>query len=257
LFDKAFRGGIIGKEYICLESATSTNDAAMDLGKQREDPEGIIVIAETQSRGRGRLGRDWISPPGVNLYFTVLLKPPFHPNEANFITLMTAVAVVTAIREYTGADAKIKWPNDIMVNGKKAGGVLVEMKSGGDRIKFLCIGIGLNVNMPLDALPDDIRLLSTSLMQETGQLLDRVKVFGAILLEMEKSYKILLSGDKRAIIHQWIRLNCTVGHEIAARAGERIISGMAEGISDKGELIIRAASGKVETLSSGEVTIRN
>lgn len=248
------KGDIIGREIIYLESATSTNDVAGEIGQQRENPEGIVVIADAQTSGRGRLGRAWISPPGVNLYFTVLLKPPFPPAEASFITLSTAVAVAVAVREYTGITAEVKWPNDIMINNKKAGGILVELKSVRNGIRLLSVGVGLNVNMSLNE-PGDLTQLATSLISEKGEPVDRIGLLGVILAEMEKTYKILLSGDKGVLISEWIRLNCTLGREVIAKGRERVISGTAENITDNGGLIIRTPSGGVETLNAGEVTV--
>ncbi|MBI5100123.1 MAG: biotin--[acetyl-CoA-carboxylase] ligase [Nitrospirae bacterium] len=254
-FDTVFHGDIIGKEIIFLESTTSTNDVAMKTGRKRENPEGIVVIADSQTHGKGRLGREWVSPPGVNLYFTVLLRPPFPPGEASILTLTAAVAVVSAIRNYTGVNAGIKWPNDILVNGKKAGGILLEMKAAKNRINLLAAGIGLNVNMPLYELPEDITSLSTSLKMETGESVDRVRLFGKILAEIENTYKILLNGNKRALINEWIRLNSTLTKKVTVKSPDKIISGLAENINDNGELIIRLPDGKTETVNAGDVTI--
>jgi BirA family biotin operon repressor/biotin-[acetyl-CoA-carboxylase] ligase len=250
-----FKGEIIGREVIYFDSITSTNDKAFEIGMQKENPEGIIIIADAQSRGKGRLDRGWISPPGVNLYFSVVLKPPFSPKESSILTLAAAVAVVAAIREYTGLNAHIKWPNDILINGKKTGGILMEMKSYKDRINLLVVGTGINVNMPLDAFTKDIRGFATSLKIESGSSVDRVKLLRQILAEMENAYKILLNSNKRALINEWLRLNCTIGNEVAVRDQARVISGIANGINDKGELLVRLKSGKIETVSAGEVTI--
>jgi len=250
-----FHGDIIGKEIICLETATSTNDVAMELAVQRENPEGIVVIADTQTKGRGRFGRTWISPPGVNFYFTVILRPPIPPHEAALITLMAAVAVVSAIREYTGLKAGIKWPNDILINGKKAGGILSEMKSARGRISFMAVGIGLNVNMSINDFPEEISALSTSLKIESGEPFDRVELLGKIFAELERTYKILLQGNKRALINDWIRLNSTLGSNVIVKNHDRIISGIAENINDNGELLVRLPSGEMEIVTAGEVTI--
>jgi len=253
--DTLFHGDIIGKEIIFLETATSTNDVAIETGMRRENPEGLVIVADSQSHGKGRLGRKWISPPGVNLYFTVLLRPLFPPGEASILTLTAAVAVVSAIRNYTGVNAGIKWPNDILINGKKAGGVLLEMKAADNRINLLAVGIGLNVNMSPDELPEDIKSLSTSIKIETGEYVDRGKLLGKILAEIENTYKILLNGNKRALINEWIRLNFTLGNKVTVRNYERVISGIAENINDSGELVIRLPSGERETVSGGDVTI--
>ncbi|RJQ19999.1 MAG: biotin--[acetyl-CoA-carboxylase] ligase [Nitrospiraceae bacterium] len=253
--DAIYRGEIIGKEIIFLESATSTNDVAMSIGRQRKDPEGIVVIAEEQSQGRGRLGREWISPPGVNLYFTVLLRPPFPPREAPVFTLAAAASVVSAIRDYAGIRAGIKWPNDILIGKKKAGGILLEMKAHEGKIELLLIGIGLNVNMPLSGFPDDLRPLSTSLGIEGGKPIDRAGLLCRILEEMEASYNILLTGDKRTLINQWLRLNFTIGNKVKVQNQDRVITGIAENINDRGELLLKLPDGTIETLNSGDVTI--
>ena len=253
--DAIFQGDIIGKEIIFLETATSTNDVAMELAAQRENPEGIVVIADTQTKGRGRFGRTWISPPGVNFYFTVILRPSIPPHEAALITLMAAVAVVSAIREFTGLKAEIKWPNDILINGKKTGGILSEMKSASSRISYLAVGIGINVNMSLNDFPEDISALSTSLKIESGEIFDRVELLGKIFAELERTYKILLKGNKGALINDWLRLNSTLGNKVIVKNHDRIISGIAENINDSGELIIRLPSGETETVSAGDVTI--
>jgi BirA family biotin operon repressor/biotin-[acetyl-CoA-carboxylase] ligase len=130
-FNKTYRGDIIGSEVIVLESAVSTNDVALEIGRDRDEHEGIALIADEQTGGRGRFHRRWISPPGVNLYCSVILKPDFVSADVQLVTLAAAVAVAFAIREHAGINAEIKWPNDILVNNRKVCGILVEMRSGG------------------------------------------------------------------------------------------------------------------------------
>ncbi|GBD96439.1 bifunctional ligase/repressor BirA [bacterium BMS3Abin06] len=250
-----FKGGIIGREIIFFESVPSTNDKAFEIGQQKENPEGIVVIADSQTCGKGRLGRRWISPPGVNLYFTVLLKPPFPLKESFILALAAAVAATTAIRKYTGLDARIKWPNDILINNRKSCGILTEMKSGKDRINLMAVGIGVNVNMLPDAFTDDIKPFTTSLKIESGLSFERDKLLREILAELEKAYKNLLTGNKRALINDWLRLNCTIGNEISVQSRTGIISGIAAGINDNGELLVRPSSGEIERVSAGDVTI--
>lgn len=251
----AFKGEIIGREIIYLESTASTMDTAIEIGSQRNDPDGIVVIADSQTGGRGRLGRCWISPPGVNLYFSVLLKPAMPLKELSLITLAAGVAVASAIRKYTGLRAEIKWPNDILIKGKKAGGILTESRAEGDRVRLLVLGIGINVNMPLNLLGSDIEGASTSLKSETGTSVDRAGLFSAILSELENYYKILLNGDKRALINEWLSLNSTIGKSIRVQNCHMVLSGVAEALNDEGELILRLASGETKTVSAGDVTI--
>ena len=251
----AFRGDIIGRETIFLETTTSTNDAAFQAGRLRQDPEGMVVVADSQTAGRGRFGRRWVSPPGVNLYFTVLLRPPLEPREVSLVTLSAGTAAASAIREFTGMKAEIKWPNYIIKKKKKTGGILVEMRTGIRRINLIAAGIGINVNMTPEALPEDVRPLTTSLKAESGRTVDRAGLFARILDKLEQSYKILLNGDKRALINEWLRLNFTMGKKIRVRAPHGTISGIAAGINARGELMIRLSSGEVRTVRAGDVTV--
>ncbi len=254
-----FEGNIIGREIIFYEETGSTNERALKIGGLSRQGKGIlegtVIIADAQGQGRGRFGRCWVSPPHVNLYFTVLLEPPFSPGEASILTLMAAVAVVSAIREYVGLNAVIKWPNDILIRNKKVGGILTEMKSDIDRINFVAVGIGVNVNMSLNMLPGDMRLFTTSLKEEKGEPIRRVELLGVILAKFEYWYKTLLQGRRRALINEWRRLDSTTGNRIRVKTNDRIISGLAKGISDDGRLIIKLLSGAEKKVYAGEVTI--
>lgn len=254
-FNKTYRGDIIGKEVIVLESAVSTNDIALEIGRDRDKPEGIVIIADEQTGGRGRFHRRWISPPGVNLYCSVILDPASVSGDVQLVTLAAAVAVASAIREDAGINAEIKWPNDILVNSRKVCGILVEMRSMGGSPRLLIVGIGVNVNMHMDAFDDDLKGLATSLMIEKGHSLDRGSLFNGILSRLEGIYKILLNGDKAAVIHKWYRLNCTIGKKVSIRDQDSIITGIADGINDRGELLVRLSSGDIKTVSAGDVTI--
>jgi BirA family biotin operon repressor/biotin-[acetyl-CoA-carboxylase] ligase len=248
-------GEIIGREVIFFDSTGSTNDAAMKIAAERDDPEGIVVVADTQTGGRGRLGRNWVSPPGVNLYFTILLKPAFSPDEAPLLTLMAAVASVSAIRKVTGLEAGIKWPNDILVSGRKAGGILLEMKTDADMIRFVAIGIGINVNMDVEALPEEIRSLSTTLTKEGNIKVDRARLLENILTEAERLYKDVVAGKGSVILKEWREFSSMAGRQVSVQMHDKIISGIAEDIDDKGRLIVRLPSGGRETVSAGDVTI--
>ncbi len=262
-----FKGDIIGREMIFYEVTSSTNDRAMEIARQRNsgvDPgstsqrkgiDGIVIIADAQECGRGRFGRDWISPAGMNLYFTVLLEPAFSPKEASIVTLMASVAVVSAIREHVNQNVVIKWPNDILIGAKKIGGILTEMKTSGGSISFIALGVGINVNMPLNMLPDDIRSFAASLKAETGENINRVQLLGGVLTKLEYWYKILLEGRREALLNEWMILNSTIGNKVSVKTRGTVISGKAEGISNNGELLLRLSSGTLEKLCSGEVTI--
>ncbi|UCD35506.1 MAG: biotin--[acetyl-CoA-carboxylase] ligase [Nitrospiraceae bacterium] len=250
-----YQGEFVGREIIFLDSTTSTNDRALEIGQQRPEPGGIVVVADSQTSGRGRLGRVWISPPGVNLYFTILLNPPLPVQEASALSLAAPVAAASAIRDFAGLEATIKWPNDILLSGKKAGGILIEAKPREGGRSLFAVGMGINVNMRPGELPPEIAGLATSLMAEKGAALDRRGLLGALLASMEKTYKFLLQGNKRGLITEWIRLNSTLGRRVIVRDGKRTISGTAEGITGQGELSLRISSGEIETIRTGDVTI--
>jgi BirA family biotin operon repressor/biotin-[acetyl-CoA-carboxylase] ligase len=250
-----FHGDIIGSDIIFYESTTSTNDRAIEIGRNRDSPEGIVVIADSQTQGRGRLGRKWISPSGVNLYFSVILQPPFSQQESTILSLAAAASAVSAIKDYTGLNANIKWPNDILINGKKTGGILIEYKSGPGKTDMLVIGMGLNVNMTLDNLPDEIKPFSTSLMIEKGSDVHRIELFSKLLANLESSYKLLIKGDRQMLINTWADSVSTIGKEIQVKVKDQIITGTAEAITGSGGLMIRLPDGREEIVNAGEVTI--
>jgi BirA family biotin operon repressor/biotin-[acetyl-CoA-carboxylase] ligase len=250
-----FHGDIIGKDIIFYESTTSTNDSALEIGSKRDHPEGIVVVADSQTEGRGRLGRKWISPSGVNLYFSVILQPPFSKQESTILSLAAAASAVNAIRDYTGLNASIKWPNDILINNKKIGGILIESKSGLDKTDMLIIGMGINVNMTLETLPDDIMPIATSLMVEKGSKVDRAELLGKILADLESSYKSLIKGEKLTLIQKWADLVSTIGKDISVKIREQIITGNAKAVTESGGLLIRLPDGREETINAGDVTI--
>lgn len=267
VFEAAYRGKVIATEIHFHSLITSTNEEALRMGRMRKDPQGIVVIADAQSDGRGRLGRKWISPPGVNLYFTALLSPPFEEKDAPLLVLMAAVAVVTAIRRHTGLKAEIKWPNDILVKGKKTGGILLEKQSSREGKPLIALGIGINVNMPVEVVPPRMRSFLTSIREERGSDIVRVDLFREVLARIEDWYEVLLRGDRRVLLQEWSRLDSTCGRMITLEMmpsvtegkGEssepRRVTGMAGGIDADGRLVIRSSSGRVERFSGGDVTI--
>ncbi|MBI4690234.1 MAG: biotin--[acetyl-CoA-carboxylase] ligase [Nitrospirae bacterium] len=163
------KDGFIGTEIVFLESIDSTNTFAMGLAG-KGSPHGTVVIADTQTKGKGRSGRTWVSPPKGNLYMSIILRPEIEPKDATLLVIMAAVACAIAIKKTSGLRVKIKWPNDLMVSDKKLGGILTEMKSDFDRITFAVIGIGINVNMEIKDFPQDIRNIATSIREELGTL---------------------------------------------------------------------------------------
>jgi BirA family biotin operon repressor/biotin-[acetyl-CoA-carboxylase] ligase len=234
-----------------FETLDSTNDFAKELAS-REAPEGTVVVAETQTGGRGRLGREWNSPPGVGLYVSLVLRPMLPPMELPQITLTTAVAVVRAIRRVTGVAPGIKWPNDLLVNGKKLGGILTEMETESDRIRHVVIGLGLNVNNP--DFPPELAETATSLSQAVGGTLSRVDLLKAWLEEFEALYERFLNQGFPEILAEWKRHTVTLGRAVTVRQGPREISGQAVDVAPDGTLLIYTPGGEIVRVTSGEIT---
>jgi BirA family transcriptional regulator, biotin operon repressor / biotin---[acetyl-CoA-carboxylase] ligase len=233
-----------------FETLPSTNDLAKDLGA-RGAPEGTVVVAETQTQGRGRLGREWDSPPGVGLYVSLLLRPQLPPLELPQITLTTAVSMVRAVRRVTGVAPGIKWPNDLLLDGKKLGGILTEMESESDRIRYLVVGLGLNVNNP--GFPPELAGLATSLALATGRSFSRVQLLQAWLEEFERLYDRFLRQEFAEILEEWRRHAVTLGKRVTVRQGPREISGQAVDVAPDGALLLSMQSGEIVRVTSGEI----
>ncbi len=242
----------VGKELVLLPKIDSTNILAMELAL-KGSPEGTVVAAETQSRGKGRLGRTWISPKG-NLYLSVILRPMIPVHKAPLITMMGAVAVASAIRAICEVAAAIKWPNDILISGKKVSGLLTEMSAEQDRIRHIVLGIGVDVNMDMEALPPEVRVLSTSLAAETGKRINRTTLLQEILRSIECWYQAFLENPAK-VLREWQKLNVTLGSRIRVTGAGENLEGFAKGIDEDGRLIIRLDDGSARLVAAGDVSI--
>jgi BirA family biotin operon repressor/biotin-[acetyl-CoA-carboxylase] ligase len=234
-----------------FETLDSTNNLAKELAA-RGAPEGTVVVAEAQTGGRGRLGREWNSPPGVGLYVSLVLRPPLPPLELPQITLTTAVAVVRAVRRVAGLAPGIKWPNDLLLHGKKLGGILTEMETESDRIRHVVVGLGLNVNNP--GFPPELAATATSLTLATGGSFSRVNLLQAWLEEFEALYDRFLNQGFPEILAEWKVCTVTLGKAVTVRQGPREISGQALDVAHDGALLLRTASGEIIRVTSGEIT---
>jgi BirA family biotin operon repressor/biotin-[acetyl-CoA-carboxylase] ligase len=250
---KAEIKGGIGKEIFFYETVDSTNTVALDLAEKTI--EGAVIIADSQQKGRGRLGRKWESPPGVNIYMSIVLIPKIESKDATLITIMASVACATALRSITGLHVAIKWPNDLMVSDKKIGGILTELKTDRGRIISAIVGIGINVNAGIDTYPADVQEIATSLKNETGMSYSREIVISEILNEMDYWYKILNRMGKGIILLEWQKLTSTLGREVKVIVGKETFTGLAESIDSEGMLILRLPSGILKKISSGDLTI--
>jgi BirA family biotin operon repressor/biotin-[acetyl-CoA-carboxylase] ligase len=243
---------VMGKKIHFLSEVASTNTLAMEMAAEGT-PEGTVVIAETQTSGKGRLGRKWISPKG-NLYLSVVLRPKIPMHKAPLITLTGAVAVASAIRTTCGLEAGIKWPNDILISGKKACGLLTEMSAEQDRIRHVVLGIGVDVNMEISELPPEVRLLTTTLAAEAGAKINRIALLQQVLQDLERWYQKLLIHDMD-VLEEWKKLNMTVGNRITVSGAGEALEGLAQGIDRDGRLIVRLDDGTIRTVAAGDVTI--
>jgi BirA family biotin operon repressor/biotin-[acetyl-CoA-carboxylase] ligase len=244
----------IGSEIVFFQVIGSTNTAAAGLAAKGQR-EGTVIIADSQTEGRGRRGRTWVSPAGKNLYLSIIVRPGISPREASILTLMSAVACASAIQRLSSVPVSIKWPNDLMMADKKIGGILTEMKADADSINYAVIGIGININLDSSDMPNSIRETATSVMLQTGLLQSRTEYALEIIKSMDYWYNILLESGKCPIIESWQRLSSTTGRPVTVTTGEVQLTGLAEGIDSEGLLILRLGDHSVMKISSGDVTI--
>jgi len=248
------KGRRIGRDIRVFEQTTSTNDIIEKLARDGV-PEGAVVFAEAQTHGRGRLGRPWTSPAKKGLWFSILLRPDLRPQAATQLTVASATALRNAIEQHTGIKAEIKWPNDILISGKKVAGILTELSAELDRIKYVLVGIGVDVNLDLVDFPSQIRAQATSLKLELGKPVARAELAAAILQEMDRQYGRVLDGEFSAVASEWEQHCTTLGQRVAIRLGERRVCGCAESLGEDGALLLRTDHGHLERIVGGDVTI--
>jgi len=241
---------ILGKEVISYNKLGSTNDLAYELA-EKNAKEGTVVFAEEQTKGKGRHGRNWVSPPKSGIYFSVILKPAIPPSEIPRITLLSAVSVAKAIRAASGLEAMIKWPNDVLVHGKKLCGILTEMKAEQDKIDFVIVGIGINVNAAIKNLPKG----ATSIKEELHAAISRVELARKILEILDENYLKFKKEGFDPIIDEWKALTEMLGARIKISLPNRTFEGLAHDIDADGSLLVRLDSGIVEKVSSGDVVM--
>ncbi len=232
----------LGQTIRLLDETPSTNTAALALSRDRA-PHGTVVVAERQTAGRGRLRREWFSPSGGNLYCSVLLRRTIAPHVRerwlSWIPLITGVAAARGIRRVTGLDPCLKWPNDILVGGKKAGGVLCETTGAGEATPCVVIGIGINVNTAVEDFPEEFREQATTLASEAGVLIDRATLLAAVLLELETRSEALAAGQDPDLAREYSGLCSTLGQRVrVSLIGGTTHEGRASTIGSDGSLHI-------------------
>ncbi|MEN6318801.1 MAG: biotin--[acetyl-CoA-carboxylase] ligase [Syntrophaceae bacterium] len=246
-----------GKRGIVYFSETDSTNIRAKLIANDGAPEGTVVVAEKQTQGRGRRGRRWFSPPGDGIYTSIILRPLLSPNEAPKLTLLASVAVAEAILSMTSLNVNIKWPNDILVNGRKIAGILTEISTEMDKIDYVVIGVGLNVNTPWESFPPDIRGRATSILTETGRPFPRIVLLRAYLEWLEIYYETLNSKGFQPVMNRWKNLADIIGRRISVEMIDRVSTGEVLDVDKDGFLLLRDTEGAIERIISGDVTLLN
>ncbi|MGA8943871.1 MAG: biotin--[acetyl-CoA-carboxylase] ligase [Thermoactinomyces sp.] len=244
-----------GQQIEYVYSTPSTQILAHKLAKDGA-PEGTVVVAEEQVEGRGRMGRFWYSPPETGIWMSLILRPPIPLVDASHLTLLASVAVRAAIEKETGLKIRIKWPNDLLIDGKKVCGILTELRGEHDQIHYVIMGIGMNVNVNESDFPIELRKTGTSLAMESGRIIHRASLVASILGELEQTYFTYLQEGFSTIRERWEQGAGMLGEIITARTAQGSVTGIAERINEQGALLIRTSSGTVPVYSA-EIDLHN
>ncbi len=245
---------VIGHQIHYYKEIGSTNDEAFRLGSAGA-PHGTALIAEGQSAGKGRMQRIWHSPPGVNVYTSVIVRPSFEPARAPQLSIAAGVAVAETLEAYCPGRIALKWPNDAQIGGKKVCGILSQMKMKASDIDFVVLGIGINVNLASEQFPPDIREIATSIAVETGRKTDLDSLINRLYENLTKWYSTLVSRGFEPVRQAWLGLAPMIGQAVSIRFGEEEVSGTAEGIDDDGSLILKTPTNEILRASAGDATI--
>ncbi len=245
---------VLGKtDIVCLQSVDSTNTIAKELALDHA-PEGTLVVAETQTAGRGRKGRSWLSPEADGIYASLILRPAIEPADAFKFTLIAGVATAEAILAETNIPVCIKWPNDILTDGKKIAGILAEISMETDMVDYIILGLGMNINTPPESFAPELKEIASSLLIAAGQPFSRLRLIRSFLLQMETYYNMFTEQGFSSILERWKALSNTVGREISVDVIGKTHRGLVKDIDHDGRLILEDPSGKSHHLISGDVT---
>ena len=249
---KRLKGGVFGKRVHHFFKTDSTNRVAMELGYAGE-PEGAVVLAEEQTAGRGRAGRSWHSERGAGLYVTLLLRPKLSPVQAPLLTMLAGLSAHTAVLAQTGLAAELKWPNDLLINGKKFGGILTEMHAEPNAVRFVIIGIGINVNQ--EKFPGELAATATSLRRETRRSYSRLEFLVKLLAHFETDYNRFLREGAPYVVERFELISSFAsGRRVRVETGTETYSGTTDGLSPEGLLIVKRDSGVSATVIAGDVS---
>ncbi|MHB9094124.1 MAG: biotin--[acetyl-CoA-carboxylase] ligase [Eubacteriales bacterium] len=249
------KSSVLGKKIVYRETVGSTNELAKELA-QKGAQQGTVVIAEEQTGGKGRMGRIWYSPAGQGLWFSVILRPRISPVDATKLTLVCAVAVANAVREITGLAAGIKWPNDILIDNRKAAGILTEMSAEIDKVNYMVLGIGINVNFNSKTVPSDLAGIAMSLDEQTNTKISRIDLLAAVLNNLDMLYQDFTQGKFAAILSAWKEMSVTLNRWVKVVSPNTVDEGIAFDIDDEGILILMKKDGSMKRILSGDVSLR-
>ena len=244
----------LGKNIKHFDDLVSTNIEAKQLAASGAE-EGTIVVSEAQNGGRGRLSRGWYSPAHKGIWFSIILRPVLLPQDAPKCTLMAAVAITKAIDKITGIKCGIKWPNDILYNGKKLVGILTEMNAEMEGINYIVIGTGINVNIAKDEVPEELKDIVMSLSQIAGERIDRLALLAEMLVQLEVIYDEALTNGFGKILEEWRKYSITLGQEVNVIGSDKTFAGLAMDIDADGALLVKTET-EVKRVLAGDVSIR-
>ncbi len=243
---------ILGCEVISFIQTSSTNDVAMELAAKGAK-EGTIIVAENQTRGRGRREKKWLCPMGTSILASIILHPQIEIKKAGILTLLSAVSVARAIHNLTNLQAFIKWPNDVVINNKKVCGILAETRLDKDKINFIVIGMGINVNIHKSQMPKEIEEIATSLSIELGNDISRVYLLQEVLRQLEERYIRLKNGEFEKLIDEWRTLSNTLGSSVEVSMQDRIFRGHVLDIDEDGVLVLELSNGSIQRIYNDDL----
>lgn len=232
----------------------STNLYALRLARERAE-EGEVVVADGQTQGRGRHGRSFFSPQGVNLYISVILRPQIPALRVPQLTLVAGVAVAETVESFCRLKPSLKWPNDTLLNGRKVSGILTEMETQGSQVSFVVSGIGVNLNCPREVFPEELREKATSVFVETGQEVDRAAFTAELLGRLEERYFLFLRQGFVMLRHLWENYSYLTGKRVVVDEAGRRVEGKATGLDEDGALVLEGEEGIHHRILAGDVAV--
>jgi BirA family biotin operon repressor/biotin-[acetyl-CoA-carboxylase] ligase len=252
LLRKRLKGNLFGKRVLHFFQTDSTNRVAMELGYAGE-PEGTVVMAEAQTAGRGRSGRTWHSERGTGLYFTVLLRPRLSPAQAPLLTMLAGISAHAAVQALTGLVPELKWPNDLLLDGKKFGGILTEMHAEPNAVRFVIVGIGINVNQ--ERFPGELSTIATSLRKESGRITYRLELLARLLSQFESDYNRFLREGPGFVVERFQSVSSFAkGRRVRVETLAESYAGTTAGLSPEGLLLVSRDDGSLVTVIAGDIT---